>query len=198
MIKIYNVEKQTSNYNEDNDGKRVVELGAGNESDPRSDIRIDIADLDYIDIVHDISETPWPIEKDSVDGVIATHLFEHIDNLGAVFEECQRILKDGGWIEGTVPIGCGYLSDPTHKTEWNWDTPEYFTKEHNLSYYYNLDFELVDRYHKVWLRGPAKILNILFIGVVRLTERMGDAAWVSMQPYVDGELTFKLVLDNSD
>lgn len=55
------------------------------------------------DVKHDLNEIPYPWDSDSVDGILASHIFEHLDNWWGAFVECSRILRPGGILEIRVP-----------------------------------------------------------------------------------------------
>ncbi len=46
---------------------------------------------------------PWPFEDNSVDGIIAVELVEHIEDHLSMFEEAARVLKPGGRLLFTTP-----------------------------------------------------------------------------------------------
>jgi len=103
---------------------------------------IDIADCPGVDIVHDLTQYPWPIEDNSVDLIHCSHYMEHIPHIdikGIVkqsnsFEEFKektieskdgfinfinelyRILAVGGKATVTVPhyMSVRAFGDPTH------------------------------------------------------------------------------------
>lgn len=55
------------------------------------------------DVKHDLNVTPWPFKDNSVDKILAAHVFEHLDNWWGAFLECVRILKPLGTLEVRVP-----------------------------------------------------------------------------------------------
>ena len=57
------------------------------------------------DVLWDLNETPLPFESDSVDKIIAKHVFEHLkpDCWWDTFCDCARILKMGGTLELRCP-----------------------------------------------------------------------------------------------
>jgi SAM-dependent methyltransferase len=55
------------------------------------------------DILWDLNKTPYPWDDNSVDGIYAYHVFEHLENWWEAFTECSRILKPGGQLEVRVP-----------------------------------------------------------------------------------------------
>lgn len=48
-------------------------------------------------------EDALPIETDSVDYIVASHIFEHISSFHELMEECGRVLKVGGKMLVRVP-----------------------------------------------------------------------------------------------
>ena len=69
-----------------------------------------------VDIVHDLDKFPWPVEDESFDLLIASHIMEHVRDFGGVLLECYRILRT----EGTLIVRCPHFScrdsyiNPTH------------------------------------------------------------------------------------
>jgi SAM-dependent methyltransferase len=59
---------------------------------------VDSMKFDNVDIVHDLTVTPWPFDDDSVDEIHASHFVEHLTapQRIAFVNECYRILKVGG------------------------------------------------------------------------------------------------------
>lgn len=55
------------------------------------------------DVKHDLNVAPYPWPDDSVDQILASHVFEHLSNWWGAFLECVRILKPGGILEIRVP-----------------------------------------------------------------------------------------------
>ena len=51
------------------------------------------ADLRHADL-----RLPWPVDKNSVDGVVASLVLEHIEDLGHIAAEAARVLRNGGWV----------------------------------------------------------------------------------------------------
>ena len=123
-----------------------ISLGAGLEIEPKEEgwVNVDLVPLDGIDIVHNLTNFPYPFEANSTDYIKAKDLVEHLDNyvytvernvnfgtgyddreflisagkptIIAFIEECYRILKPGGvlWIQ-TPGWDADFLwIDPTH------------------------------------------------------------------------------------
>lgn len=55
------------------------------------------------DVKHDLNLAPYPWDDCTVDGIVAFHIFEHLDDWWLAFTECARILKIGGILEMRVP-----------------------------------------------------------------------------------------------
>lgn len=55
------------------------------------------------DVLHDLNKLPYPWADNSVDGIEAHHIIEHLDDWWAVFVECARILRPGGFLHIRVP-----------------------------------------------------------------------------------------------
>lgn len=112
-----------------------IDLGCGHLKQPGF-IGIDKKDIDGVDIVHDVENTPWPLPRDCASLVMASHLVEHINPANEGFikfmNEAWRVLKyDGQFMIVTPYAGSiGYWSDPTHVNPcthftWRYFDPEY-------------------------------------------------------------------------
>ena len=55
------------------------------------------------DAVWDLNEIPFPWADNSIDGINAKHVLEHLENWWGAFTECARILKPGGYLRIHVP-----------------------------------------------------------------------------------------------
>jgi SAM-dependent methyltransferase len=55
-----------------------------------------------------------PFQSDSFDGVLASNVLEHLDDVEAVVADIVRVLKAGGVLVVTVPMDAGFRHDPTH------------------------------------------------------------------------------------
>ncbi len=79
-------------------------------------VNADIQALPGVDVVCDVDQ-PWPWPDDSAEYIIASHLFEHIDQPALFMKEAWRVLAEGGILDIRVPY---YrhpfaFTDPTHK-----------------------------------------------------------------------------------
>lgn len=72
------------------------------------------------DTIHDLEQTPWPWEDNSVDEIRMSHVLEHIgqapDVFLAIVGEVYRVLKPNGQWRVTVPHPRhdDFMADPTH------------------------------------------------------------------------------------
>lgn len=82
-------------------------------------IGVDFADVDGVDVVHNLTEFPYPFEDESVDAIFSSHFLEHLDGFERMkfFDECYRILKPKGKIRCVHPYykSVRAIQDPTHK-----------------------------------------------------------------------------------
>ena len=99
-------------------------------------VGIDFQPLPGVDIVHDLTVFPWPLEDNSVLVAVASHIVEHIPPQNMTFvkfmNEVWRVLKPRGEFAITTPHGWspGYLQDPTHCNPCNENTWFYFVHGH--------------------------------------------------------------------
>ena len=161
----------------------IVEIGAGERPDDRTDIATDIRESAAVDCVLD-AEAEWPFVDDSADGVIAHHVLEHLERPEAAFREAARVLQPGGWLEVRVPVGANVSSDPTHTRAWNWRTPLFFSRQSPRDYF-DLPFALTSRqFTDIALVGPGRP----FSTVVRAAAQRAPGKWVTATPWLCGEL----------
>ncbi|CAB4121840.1 AdoMet_MTases domain containing protein [uncultured Caudovirales phage] len=86
---------------------------------PTEVVGIDFAKCEGVDIIHDLTNFPYPIENESVDAIFSSHFVEHLDGFERMkfFDECYRILKKGGKMRLVHPYykSVRAIQDPTHK-----------------------------------------------------------------------------------
>lgn len=166
------------------DAQRVLlDLGCGSRKQPGA-IGVDIARVPQVDIVADVTR-PLPFRSDSVDAIYASHLLEHLDNLGAFMNEVWRICKPGALVQFRFPHGTtpfGIWRDPTHQRGLFLDTFDYFdpnTFDGRMFGYYNAaKFEMVKQrlYYNMnadtWVPNKARrIAGRLFDALANRDER---------------------------
>jgi len=90
----------------------ILNLGAGAKI-RKGTINIDVTQYEGIDQVIDLGSYPWPWADESVDGIYADHVIEHLEDPYKFIRECIRILKKGGFLRMCLPhsssvtnIGC--------------------------------------------------------------------------------------------
>jgi len=129
---------------------------------PTKVIGVDIVKCDEgVDIVHNLTEFPYPFEDNSVDAIHASHFVEHLDGTERMkfMDECYRILKPGGKMRLIHPYykSVRAVQDPTHKwppisenSYFYWDKK--WRELNKLNHYpINCDFEFNIYY--VWQDG---------------------------------------------
>lgn len=169
-----------------------LNLGCGD--DIRDDWRnADISESVPADDHFDMSQTPWPYPDNSFDYVLAKHCLEHLehDAISRVFREVARVLQPDGVFEVRVPFGADDRTDPTHKTTWDWLTPERFTHDSDYGWETGqLPFELEDKDANVWCQPPPRILaKLWYQGRLRYwLWRHGPDRWITSYPFVSGEI----------
>jgi SAM-dependent methyltransferase len=71
------------------------------------------------DVVHDLTQAPWPFADASVDEAYSHHFLEHLDGPERIrfMEELYRVLKPGAQALIITPYWTwvGAIQDPTHK-----------------------------------------------------------------------------------
>jgi SAM-dependent methyltransferase len=106
-------------------------IGCGNSRDKRVYLDraewVDLVTMDHdpdcgADIIHDLDETPWPLDDSTFDEVAAFEVLEHLGQQGdwqaffRHFGEIWRVLKPGGLLLATVP---------DWRSGWAWGDPSH-------------------------------------------------------------------------
>lgn len=149
-----------SESTDDTNQPTVLEVGCGNHPDPRADLTTDVLPHETVDAQADA--TRLPVQDNVLEGVIARHIVEHLDDPSLFFAEAARVIKPGGWIEIRVPLGVNHRNDGDHKHPWSWERPEQYSKSHRRPWDPDLPLDLVDRKLNVWLMGPFGWLSPIF------------------------------------
>ena len=97
-------------------GAHALDLGCGARKLPGA-TGIDALALPGVDIVHDLSKMPWPIEDGAFDLVLANHFLEHADDTIRTLGEMHRVLAPQGRAVIQVPYfrSTDAFADPTHR-----------------------------------------------------------------------------------
>jgi len=114
-----------------NDREIIVKLDIGCGRNKRAGfIGIDFVAGDEVDIVHDLTVFPWPVETNAADEIVMCDVIEHLPNTVETFNELHRIARPGCRVEITYPYwrSFGCYSDPTHIHYFNENLIEYFMR----------------------------------------------------------------------
>jgi SAM-dependent methyltransferase len=103
---------------------RVLNLGCGRARNefPEASLASDIVGVDVnpdssADIMHDLNQTPYPLESDAFDLIILQDVLEHLEDIPKVMREVHRVARHGALIRIRTPHYSSYYAynDPTHK-----------------------------------------------------------------------------------
>lgn len=171
----------------------ILEIGAGPNPRPDSDIIIDVVEFDSVDYVCDIGEETWPLPDESVSRIVGDEVLEHIPRgqLDHVFHEADRVLETDGSIRFQFPHPGtdNAVNDPTHRGLGGF-TPylaSYFTETPpGQSYWGDLDWD-VDAYAVVSF--PSVVRHSLRPS---FTVRRGDVSYeLTKIPFVSAYTVFR-------
>jgi len=104
-----------------------INLGAG-MSCRDGYVNVDAVAYDGIDVIHDLNEIPWPFDDCMAEEILALDVFEHLDNLIAVMDECHRILAPDGRlkIRGPAHDSPRLWEDVTHRRAFTTKSFDHF------------------------------------------------------------------------
>lgn len=139
------------------------------------------------DEILDLDDYPWPFENESFKFVLASHVFEHLENIEQALTETARILKPGGRLEVRYPIGLDYVADPDHIQEhrWDWNTPLMYCGERHWDI--DVGLEVVDRQVALWAQSPGLWKDLREFWWRFLFWRYGPGRWCFGRQAVSGE-----------
>jgi SAM-dependent methyltransferase len=126
--------------------KRVLNLGCGRKKLDHA-VNVDITSNTDPDLVHDLEKTPWPFPDNHFAEVVMNDVLEHLNDLVAAMEEIYRVCLPGALVRITVPhfSSANAFTDPTHRHYFGWFSMDYFTGEHEHSYYTEARFKMEKR-----------------------------------------------------
>jgi ubiquinone/menaquinone biosynthesis C-methylase UbiE len=92
-------------------------------------VNVDRIPLSGVDVVADL-ECGLPFRSNSIDGMLLSHVLEHIEHPLNLLEELHRIAKPGATIEIRVPHGASddAFEDPTHVRQYFPNSFLYFSQ----------------------------------------------------------------------
>jgi len=145
------------------------------------------------DKVWDLEKTPLPFKDNSVEEIIAEHVFEHIRNFVPLMHDLRRICKKGALIRIKTPFysAWGQYNDPTHVRFFTPFTFNYF-KKGEYSHEVNCKEDLF-KIEKVKINfgiGNSKKLNWFFNPLINLNHRVYCRffAWILPASEIEYEL----------
>lgn len=146
----------------------TLEVGCGDDPDPRATLRTDVRSTPAADEVADVLALPY--DDDAFDAAIAHHVIEHVQEPARALANLARVVVPGGTIEVAVPVGTNACEDPTHqRTAWSPTTLRRFADGRGWDE--TLPIEVIAIETNVWLFGPLRPLSPLF---ERLADRWTD------------------------
>lgn len=95
--------------------REILDVGCGAAKTPGA-LGMDLLPLPGVDIVHDLNRFPWPLEDNRFDGVVCSHVLEHLADLVSAMNEIHRVSKNGAQVTIVTPHFSSLNSweDPTH------------------------------------------------------------------------------------
>jgi SAM-dependent methyltransferase len=104
-------------------------------------INVDYAVLPGVDVVYDLercAEAPLPLENDSVDEFLLSHVIEHLHHTLPLMQELHRVAKAGAKAVIRVPHGASddAWEDPTHLRGYFQSSFGYFSQP----FYWRADY----------------------------------------------------------
>jgi SAM-dependent methyltransferase len=108
--------------------ERIVDLGCGRRKTPGS-VGVDGYAWPDVDIVADLNQSPWPLDENAFDVVVANHIIEHVADVVTFMAEIHRIAADGARVRIVTPHFSSMYSwqDPTHLRHMSVGWYELFT-----------------------------------------------------------------------
>ena len=102
----------------------------------RGAVGMDIRAVEGVDIVHNITQVPWPLPDACCHRVLMSHILEHIppDKIMGLMSEVHRVLMPNGQAMISMPYGVSprALQDPTHFRCWIESVPQYWDCDYPL------------------------------------------------------------------
>ncbi len=102
-----------------------INLGCG-EFPKEGFVNVDRFEGPGIDVVHDLSDLPWPFPDASADRIEADHVLEHLAEVFSVMREIHRVLRPGGVLVVRTPHFSRGFSHPEHQRGFDATFPMYF------------------------------------------------------------------------
>jgi predicted SAM-dependent methyltransferase len=115
----------------------TLDVGCGNNKIPGA-VGIDLVAGPQIDIVHDLDDTPWPLESNTFQLIRLWSVIEHLRNLVATMEEVHRVARPGAMVLIGTPhfSSANAYTDPTHIHFLSGRFLDYFIEGTDLASHY--------------------------------------------------------------
>lgn len=150
---------------------KILDLGCGENKVPNS-IGLDNVQLPGVDVEHDLLDFPYPFDNESIDKIYLRHVIEHfaIENINFIMNECNRILKNDGFLVITVPhvFSISAFIDPTHRSFFTFGSGYFWDENSSKAYYkeFQMKWKLIKTVCRVnwfdWKSYQLKKLNNCF------------------------------------
>jgi len=151
---------------------RKLDIGCGRHKQAGFE-GMDLFPLPGVDIMWDLEKTPWPIEDDAYDEVIAYHSLQQVREVIPAVCEIHRITKPGGLIRIRVPhaVSWNMWSDPMQKTFFGlrWFDCFDIQSTSEYTYYIPVQFEIVKK--ELRFVGPGRFDPFRICGIAWLANR---------------------------
>lgn len=185
----------------------ILDLGCG-KAKRDGTIGVDFVEMPGVDIVCDLNER-FPFPDNSVDGIYASHILEHLDDILFIMNEIWRICKPNAWVKVWVPhfsSGTTTWGDPTHKRPFTISTFEYFTPGSDV-HYINARFEVESVKLNFNLGGGhgkgTKLRHLIyfylgraveqFVNRSRLAQKRFESRWCQLFPFSELYIVLRVI-----
>jgi SAM-dependent methyltransferase len=113
---------------------KELDVGCGRDKHTGA-IGLDIVDTSEADIVHDVDETPWPLDDDTFKTIYCQDIVEHVEDVVSFMEEVHRVAAEGADIYIRAPHRSSQnWVDPTHKRLFGINTfDNFFTGDSHIT-----------------------------------------------------------------
>ena len=156
--------------------KLKVDLGCG-QNKQEGFVGVDISSSVDADVVHDLTQFPWPFEDNQVEEVFCSHYVEHVPDLIEFMHELYRICCKKAQVRIVHPylLSRRAWQDPTHKQFLSEAAWPYFAK----------DWRELNRLDHYPIHCDFGILNIMAIYKPEWAQRSQEAQQFAMSHYWD-------------